>query len=614
MPSSSRRSRLVPLAALAAAAVGLGSATPVTADPDEPMTFVPIGGGYETLSLEGFARQAAEQADGATVDLLVVPSAYGDAIEDRPSNIAQAQARTDQLDAACDTVVAAEFPAFTGCTATLVMLFDRSEAMDPANSVAFTDPENDGAYVLGGDQVLAMQIIANSPAETAMTQAADRGMVYGGTSAGNAVESRTMLAGYAGPGYPWNAMERGMALVFWGDDLASDERGLAFASDPIIFDQHFYQRGRFGRLLSITGESVERYGDQYGAPGKLGVGVDWATGVVDEDDETLGEVFGYSSVTLMDYTTASTPQWVGERQTLSVRDVTTHLMPQGAMSYDVATRTPVLDSQPVADAQPADLPALRTRGNGSLLLGGGQNDDADSPVLARLVAQAGKGPIVVVAAGYDDEADARDEAASYAEALAGAGWRGQVSVLVQGADRIGPAQLNKAAAVVLIGGDQALLGDAARDKGFAQAMHAAIARGPVLTDGAATALMGDYYVTDADPGSDYENDAIAEFQVGKVHLARGLGEVPGFTVQPTLTYDYHWGRLYNAAMQHPGMVSLGLSELTALELRHGAGTVVGERSVIAVDGRESTFFTGDNGAIGAVNVLLDAYAPGDRVE
>ena len=316
----------------------------------------------------------------------------------------------------------------------------------------------------------------------------------------------------------------------------------------------------------------------------------------------------------MDYTTATEPAWVGERQTLSVRDVNTHLMPQGPMSYDVPSRTPVLNGQEVAPAQPADLPAWRTRGNGSLLLGGGQNDDADSPVLARLLEQAGTGPIVVVAAGYPDEADARDEAASYADALAGAGWSGRVDVLVQGVDRIGPAQLRKAGAVVVIGGDQSLLGAAAADAGFAQAIHTAIARGPVLTDGAATALMGDYYVTDADPGSDYENDAIAEFQVGKVHLARGLGEVPGFTVQPTLTYDYHWGRLYNAAMQHPGTVSIGVSELTALELRHGAGTVVGERSVIAVDGRESTFFTGDNGAIGAVNVLLDAYAPGDAVE
>ena len=49
----------------------------VAAEGDRVMT--PIGGGYETPTLEAFALASAEGASGPTVDLVVVPAAYGDA-------------------------------------------------------------------------------------------------------------------------------------------------------------------------------------------------------------------------------------------------------------------------------------------------------------------------------------------------------------------------------------------------------------------------------------------------------------------------------------------------------------------------------------------------------
>ena len=100
---------------------------------DEPTVLTPIGGGYETSTLAGFSRAAAEGASGPTVDLVVVPSAYGDSAKERKANLALAQQRTDQVDAACDAAVAAPF---TGCTATLAVLLNRADALDPANSAA----------------------------------------------------------------------------------------------------------------------------------------------------------------------------------------------------------------------------------------------------------------------------------------------------------------------------------------------------------------------------------------------------------------------------------------------------------------------------------------------
>lgn len=607
------RSRPLALTCSAALALSLLAGPAQGADPDAPETFVPIGGGYEPDTLRAFGSQVAEQATGDTVDIYVVPSSYGDDPADREENLEIAEGRTDQVEQYCGEVV--DLTAFPGgCEATLLVLLDRADAMDPSKSEAVSEPEADGVYILGGDQVLAMQVLANSPAEQNLETAFRNGVVVGGTSAGNAVESRSMGAGYPEPGYPWNALERDMSLIFWGDDLASDERGLSFGSEEIILDQHFYERGRFGRLLSWTAQSVERYGDG----GKLGVGVDWATGVAIEDDTTVTDPFGYSSSAILDHSRAGEPRWVGERETLSVRGVLTHLMAPGVgMAYDVPSRTASLAGEPVPAPEREALPDLATRGNGTLWLGGGWNDSADSVALAEFVAAAepkgrGKTAIVVVAAGYESEADAQEEAAAYGEAITELGWTGGVDVRVHGADPLPTSTIARAAGVLFVGGDQSLMADAVSDPAYASAVRKAVQRPtPVMTDGPATAVLGERYVTDVDPTTG--DEAIEEFRADGSGFAPGLGVIDGWSVEPWLTYDYRWGRLYGAAYETPDVAVLGISELTAVRVNRQGGTVVGERSAIAVDGSQATWAVGSNGALAALNVWMDVLAPGDAV-
>ncbi len=58
-----------------------------------------------------------------------------------------------------------------------------------------------------------------------------------------------------------------------------DERGLSFGSRRAIFDQHFHQRGRFGRLLNLTAQSVPRTGAAHLIqPSRLGGLPDLSTG------------------------------------------------------------------------------------------------------------------------------------------------------------------------------------------------------------------------------------------------------------------------------------------------------------------------------------------------
>lgn len=611
-----RTTSLLAAAALVGATVVVGSpasagSVPAAASPGHSAqhgTLVPIGGGYEADTEQQFAQVAARTASGPTVDILVVPSSYGDAPEDREANLKLAQQRTDELASNCEIAVAGT--AFTGCTAKLLVLLNRADAENPANSAAFDDPTVDAGFVLGGDQVLAMQVLANTPAESAMTSAYNRGVTFSGTSAGNAVESRSMITGYSPDGQPWTGLQKDSVTIGWGDDLASDDRGLAFGSQRLILDQHFYQRGRFGRLLNITAQSVDHYGHR----GKIGLGSDFATAPVVLDDRQVSGVIGESSATIFDFATASKPRWVGGDATLSVRNVLTQVIaPDTATSYDTVHRQVTVHGHPVSTPQPKALPTLRVPGRATVLLGGGGNDQRDSAPLQSFVKAAKGSRVLIVVAGYPDAAAAQDAGDDYRTAVAGAGWAGATTVLVQGRDRIDAATVRGAAGVIAVGGDQSLMTAALADRGFTQAVRNSVLTLPaVLTDGAMTAAMGEGYNAVPNPTSDnYEDEGIRYFRTDAQRPQRGLGIVHKVTLEPWLGYNYRWGLLFGAAADRS--VAIGVSEQTAISLRANDSAVVGARSVVSVDGRSARFGTAPNGAITAVNTYLSTFAAGDRV-
>jgi cyanophycinase-like exopeptidase len=230
--------------------------------------------------------------------------------------------------------------------------------------------------------------------------------------------------------------------------------------------------------------------------------------------------------------------------------------------------------------------------------------------------------LVVVSIGDKNSGQQRSGGADYANGLATAGWAGAdyaVDVLKYGppaqTPKLDPRQLAGAAGVLFIGSDQSALAPALADPNFAALVRYALANAPVvLTDRAMTAAMGDWYVANPDPtATNVEGLAIAAFRAGDANVQPGLGIVPGFAFEPRLTLDQRWGRLYGLAAAHHDTIAVGVSEMTALVLDGNGATVVGQRSVVALDGRGAMFATGTNGAIAAFDVLLDTFAPGDRV-
>jgi cyanophycinase-like exopeptidase len=223
--------------------------------------------------------------------------------------------------------------------------------------------------------------------------------------------------------------------------------------------------------------------------------------------------------------------------------------------------------------------------------------------------------IVEVFAGYPSTGASNHDAQLYAKAAAAAGWSGEIDQIVYGQHALANSDLAGAAGVLFVGGDQTALSAPAGDSAFRSFVRTAIAHAPVvMTDRAMTAAVGGWYSAVAEPvPSTLEDQAVAEFRAGFVKVRPGLAILPGVALEPRLTVDYRWGRLYSLTRAHPDTIALGVSGNTAIELHGATATVIGGLSVVSADGRTAWFATGANGALAAFNVLQNAYAPGDAV-
>lgn len=104
-------------------------------------------------------------------------------------------------------------------------------------------------WIAGGDQQRLVDRYLGTPVHTELQNVLNRGGIIGGTSAGAAIASRTMIAG----GVTLPTLTEGWSLL-----------------PGTIIDQHFSQRGRFERLA----HAVERF------PDRVGIGIDEATGIL----------------------------------------------------------------------------------------------------------------------------------------------------------------------------------------------------------------------------------------------------------------------------------------------------------------------------------------------
>jgi cyanophycinase len=209
----------------------------------------------------------------------------------------------------------------------------RAEAADP--DLVGPLAEVDAVFMTGGNQLKLSSFIAGTPFGTAIHEAYHRGAVVGGTSAGASILAEHMIAfgsGGATPKQRMSQLSAGLGLL----------RG-------VIVDQHFEQRNRYGRLLSLVAQS----------PSLLGLGVDEDTAAVVRNGTQL-EVVGRGAVTVVDGQHLVANAYAAKRTApLLVSGAVLHVLPAGSQ-FDLATRTLTAHQTPVPDQEVLEVRAAET--------------------------------------------------------------------------------------------------------------------------------------------------------------------------------------------------------------------------------------------------------------
>jgi cyanophycinase len=251
-----------------------------------------IGGGEDKEGTRTILREVARHLDGGKLVLATVashePEGYFEAYEKAFADLGIA-----------DLVE--------------VYVKDRAETLDPEKLRLFDGAA--GVFFSGGDQLRISSQIGDTPIEQRVRDIHDRGGLLAGTSAGASVMSETMLVkGKSGESYKIGDlhMAPGLGLV-----------------RNMIIDQHFAERGRFGRLFGAVAHN----------PRELGVGIDEDTALVFED-ERFG-VIGSGCVYVVDGAgvTHSNIAEAEPERALSMFDVRLHVLSAGD-TFDVTKRRP----------------------------------------------------------------------------------------------------------------------------------------------------------------------------------------------------------------------------------------------------------------------------------
>lgn len=174
-----------------------------------------------------------------------------------------------------------------------------------------------GIFLTGGDQMRLSSILGGTKFLAMLKRKIKEGVVLGGSSAGAASMSSTMIV-------------RGEPSVQPLKDSIRLCPGLGILKN-IIIDQHFTQRARLTRLITAVSYN----------PNNLGIGIDENTAIHIRSNGIL-EVLGSGTVTIIDGSgiTYNTISEVQEAEPFSVLGLQVNILSSG-VRYDIYDRKPI---------------------------------------------------------------------------------------------------------------------------------------------------------------------------------------------------------------------------------------------------------------------------------
>lgn len=253
---------------------------------------VPVGGAEEKEQDPVILRRFVEVSGGAGARIAVIPTA---------SRMSDTGLRYEQIFRQLGARSARALPFENRVDAERE---DWLEALEHATGIFFT----------GGNQLQLSTILGGTNVARAVRRLNARGVTVGGTSAGAAILSEHMIAFGQGGATP----KAGLASLAPGFGL----------TNRVVIDQHFRQRDRLGRLLSVLAFN----------PFAIGIGLDEDTAAFLGPDDIM-HVDGAGAITLVDVArlTHSSMAFAKPGQPICLTGITLHILTKGAR-YNFATR------------------------------------------------------------------------------------------------------------------------------------------------------------------------------------------------------------------------------------------------------------------------------------
>jgi cyanophycinase-like exopeptidase len=552
--------------------------------------FLPIGGGYTDTYPEFVRAVMARMGEGDnSIYLLVLPLAYSTdanqlSAEDLLSHSQSSEVRRRQLEEACQEVAGEA----KTCLVVVAPIYTRELAQSPSVAEYFSE-DLDGIYFLGGDQTTAMQVVMNTALEDALATAYAAGVVMGGNSAGMAIQSKAMIAGYH-EGFDENSGFAEGAVDIWN---SPERRGLSFGVDNVLLEQHFFEFVRLPRLVNAVVQADVPH---------IAIGLDGYTGAYLEGG-FLYNLFGlYTGIVLDAQSLNAVASATYNGGSLSVRNVLVHMLAPSNYSYD--TNTAQYSLAPTITSIDRSATSLAYTGAGKLILAG----DA-AAILATNTIQV-EGSTVILAMNFADAVSAQ-------AAIDGINLHlsGDISVSREIVGEAINSDLSSAQTIIVTSQDLSSFNPAV----LAPVLEALEQGKTVLLDNAAAAVLGPHYSAHGETRESTEESPFAREEdvqgallVGNTVIHQGLGIV-NFKIEPRVISDARFGRMFALAYHSPSVMTIVLPDNAALELTSSGVRVLGATSIVTLDLSAASLGQGTNGGLLWANGLLDTFANGEVV-
>lgn len=551
---------------------------------------IPIGGGDQ---IAGFLAAAADHAGQGPVKILVLPFAYASDPEnitksERNAMLKLAKIHRLEIERSCLQYVN---PSIV-CEVLLAPIFVHSDAEDP-RVLEYFPSDLTAIYIPeGNQQAIAVQIIKDTSLESALEEAYRKGVIVAGNGVGMTLLSQIMISGY-NPNF-----EAADGMLFGAVEVRP---GASFGVKNVILEQQVMKENLIGRLLNAIVLPNNPH---------LGVGVDAETGFYLPDEKRVENIFGLSSVIILDaetYHSADAVEYHPPRYLISLRNILIHVLSPGESSYDI-TAHQHSRHEPVSFVE-RDFESIKLPDSaGPLILSGDlvQSIDKNS-ILRRFVNLSGgeNANILAIATGYSSRSLAQKALEEYQDSI-------NISIQTMILPQNPPITLEipqEISGIILIGGDEKLI----QPEILKPIKLAWLSGTPLLTDGAATAIVGAYYST-FDQETDMESGTTAQpiLKQGNDDILPGLALLD-ITIASNIMGGNRWGNLLSLAYHHPKLIALGLNNHAVLEILIDGALVSGENVVFTLDLRTATVGLGTNQGGEFANGFLDVFAPGDFI-